>query len=217
MKYSTILISLLSLLNIGLIKCEDKYIITKMIVPHKVYFATYGDEKRVVKILKDKMEGELMKPNGKQSKFVAKVLYNDKCSNLDIKIEIAGMIWNDAIDGMICLIIPFYEGGDLLVYAKENPDVVTQFTGIWIEQILMGLSTLHENNVLHNDIKELNIFVTKDKDVVIGDLDGGEVGVDGKGKGTTFTPAYVSPERAKVIMKREHAKIEHIDTDIGYA
>eukprot|EP00919_Chromeraceae_sp_WS-2016_P032093 GHVR01075564.1.p1 GENE.GHVR01075564.1~~GHVR01075564.1.p1 ORF type:complete len:406 (+),score=73.33 GHVR01075564.1:87-1304(+) len=216
MKYSTIVMFLFSLLNIILIKCKDKYILDQLLCVD-VYGASYGDERRVIKLVQYKREGELMQPNGVKSKFVAEVLYNDRCTNLDIEIDSSLKLHLTHLDIYICLIIPFYEGGDLYSYAEKNPHVFAQFTGRWIEQILMGLSTLHENNVLHNDIKEHNIFVTKDKDVVIGDLGGGEVGVDGKGKGTLFTSEYVSPERAKVIMKREFTFSEGLPKPhIGY-
>eukprot|EP00919_Chromeraceae_sp_WS-2016_P032097 GHVR01075568.1.p1 GENE.GHVR01075568.1~~GHVR01075568.1.p1 ORF type:complete len:354 (+),score=59.46 GHVR01075568.1:100-1161(+) len=214
MKYSSIAINLISLLNIGLIKCDDTiYKIYQEILEGKVYAATHGDVKRIVKVAKDTREGELT--SMARSKFIVEVFYNDRCSNL--KFEFKGDSFpdrrityiNEIMSTSICLVIPYYAGGDMHSFAEaptNNTLILNKLAGMWIEQMLMGVSLLHENNVLHNDIKELNIFVTKDKDIVIGDLGGGEVSVNGAGNGGkefTYTPTHVSPERAHNILEQD--------------
>ena len=47
-----------------------------------------------------------------------------------------------------------------------NEDIIWEFS----YQCLKGLEYLHNNNIIHRDIKLLNIFLTKDKVIKIGDL-----------------------------------------------
>ena len=62
-------------------------------------------------------------------------------------------------------------------------------------QTCIGLQYLHTRKILHRDIKTINLFLTKDERVKIGDL-----GVAKTMKGINFantlvgTPYYLSPE-----------------------
>ena len=62
----------------------------------------------------------------------------------------------------------------------------------WIAQLLCGLHHVHQNNVIHRDIKSQNIFLKSEGDILIGDF-----GVSKKDNiAATFigSPYYVSPE-----------------------
>ena len=60
----------------------------------------------------------------------------------------------------------------------------------------VGLEYLHKNKVLHRDIKTLNMFLSKDEDIRIGDLGVAKVLEDTTNFAHTMvgTPYYLSPE-----------------------
>ena len=60
----------------------------------------------------------------------------------------------------------------------------------------IGLEYLHKNKVLHRDIKTLNMFLSKDEDIRIGDLGVAKVLEDTTNFAHTMvgTPYYLSPE-----------------------
>ena len=55
---------------------------------------------------------------------------------------------------------------------------------------------MHENNIIHRDIKALNVFLTKDRKVKLGDLGVSKIfNSDTAMQGTRVgTPLYLSPE-----------------------
>ena len=54
---------------------------------------------------------------------------------------------------------------------KQNNKLFTE-NFVWkvFIQICLGVHYLHSQNVLHRDLKTLNIFLTKDKEAKIGDF-----------------------------------------------
>ena len=78
---------------------------------------------------------------------------------------------------------------------KANKKIIDQNT-IWqiAFQTLQGLSTLHEMNILHRDIKCANIFLNKDKtQVKLADMNVSIVTANGMARTQTGTPYYASP------------------------
>ena len=67
---------------------------------------------------------------------------------------------------------------------------------IWnvLIQSLKGLHCLHLNNVFHRDLKSANIFLTKNGDIKIGDLNVSKIAKKGLLYTQTGTPYYASPE-----------------------
>merc|ERR1719401_2755236 len=69
----------------------------------------------------------------------------------------------------------------------------------WFTQMTLGLKYLHKQQIIHRDMKPHNVFLTKDKDLRIGDfgisktLGGRSVVVEQ----TIGTPFYLSPEICK--------------------
>lgn len=62
-------------------------------------------------------------------------------------------------------------------------------------QVLKGLETLHNNKILHRDIKSANIFMAKDhKSIKLGDMNVSTVSNNGMARTQTGTPYYASPE-----------------------
>lgn len=67
---------------------------------------------------------------------------------------------------------------------------------IWsyLIQILTGLKSLHEKNIMHRDLKSANLFLTKDKKIKLGDLNVSKLIKKGMNHTQTGTPYYASPE-----------------------
>ncbi len=71
------------------------------------------------------------------------------------------------------------------------------FKFVWVNNIFYsGLAYIHKKNILHRDLKTLNIFLTKDENVRIGDLGVAKVLSSQTQFAKTFvgTPYYLSPE-----------------------
>lgn len=82
-----------------------------------------------------------------------------------------------SLDRQICLVSPWMQGGDLTEYLKGHPEahrlpLVSQFSGaesltdelLKVNDVAQGLLYLHENNVIHGDLKGVSerhfIFIT---------------------------------------------------------
>ena len=103
------------------------------------------------------------------------------------------------IDGNLNIVMEFCNGGDLSEFIEEKKktgrllkeDLILE---IFIK-ILIGLTYLHNKNILHRDLKTPNIFLTNGLQIKIGDL-----GVAKVLSHTSFaktligTPYYLSPE-----------------------
>ena len=73
-------------------------------------------------------------------------------------------------------------------YFKENT--------IWtfFIQMLIGLKTLHEHNIMHRDLKSANIFLMKNGIIKLGDLNVAKILKNELLYSQTGTPYYASPE-----------------------
>lgn len=102
---------------------------------------------------------------------------------------------------------PYAEGGTLenrlRRFASLRELVTPQRAATWASQLTSGLAHIHEQGVLHRDVKTANIFVTASNDLIIGDFGVSKVGilaestsaVDFEHDGTCIgTPYYLSPE-----------------------
>ena len=101
---------------------------------------------------------------------------------------------------IICLILELCENGDLNDKIKEKKQKNEIFTEKeilhYFYEILQGLYYLHKNRVLHRDLKTLNIFLTKDNHIKIGDFGVSKKLINNNIYAYTFvgTPYYLSPE-----------------------
>jgi len=91
----------------------------------------------------------------------------------------------------------YADGGDLAGLIKNKKEKFQKFTEnfIWkvAYDILNGLKTLHDSNIIHRDIKPANIFFVSGV-AKLGDLNVSKV-LEGKYASTqTGTPYYTSPE-----------------------
>ena len=103
---------------------------------------------------------------------------------------------------ILYIIMEYAELGDLYSLIKHYKKHSKFFSEIDLWkisfEILSGLDYLHSHNIIHRDIKCLNLFITKDHHIKIGDL-----GVSAFTSGLDLhytrvgTPLYISPELVK--------------------
>ncbi|KAJ7810758.1 kinase-like domain-containing protein [Mycena olivaceomarginata] len=73
------------------------------------------------------------------------------------------------LDNRLCLISPWMENGNIVEFLdKERPDTDRRLS--LILDVALGLQYLHENNVVHGDLKGLNILVTPSGGACISDF-----------------------------------------------
>jgi serine/threonine protein kinase len=101
----------------------------------------------------------------------------------------------------LCIVMELCEGGDMAQYlAKKTPgkqflpeDLVLD----WFLQVCLAIQYMHEQKIMHRDIKSQNVFLTKDNRVKLGDFGIAKVlaGTNQMAKTVIGTPYYMSPEQ----------------------
>jgi len=93
------------------------------------------------------------------------------------------------------ILMEYCENGDLSQYLKKQPQLSEEVIWKFLIQISLGLQHLHQSHVMHRDLKALNLFLTKDLNVRIGDL-GIAKAMKGDDLAMTMvgTPYYLAPE-----------------------
>ena len=61
-------------------------------------------------------------------------------------------------------------------------------------QLALGIKSLHDNNIIHRDLKAANIFLMQNKTYKIGDLNISKVMKKQLTRTVIGTPYYLSPE-----------------------
>ena len=96
------------------------------------------------------------------------------------------------------IVMEYAEEGDIENKVKENLKRRLRFKEDtiweWVIQILEGLKYLHDNKIMHRDLKCANIFLTKNGILKLGDLNVSIIAKMGMAKTQTGTPYYCSPE-----------------------
>jgi NIMA (never in mitosis gene a)-related kinase len=98
----------------------------------------------------------------------------------------------------LIIIMELASGGDLdakISQAKKLKSFVKE-DKIWhiIRHLINGLCYLHEQKVVHRDIKCANVFVSNDGGVKLGDLNVSKIAKHGNMRTQTGTPYYCPPE-----------------------
>lgn len=104
----------------------------------------------------------------------------------------------DEISNSLCVIMEYANGGDIQKKISEKIANKTLFNepDVWkvFLQMVKGLKTLHDMQILHRDLKCANIFLTNTGDIKLGDLNVSKVAKKGLVYTQTGTPYYASPE-----------------------
>lgn len=96
------------------------------------------------------------------------------------------------------IVMEYCEHGDLAQLLRRQMGRPLKEKTIWkfFLQICLGLEYLHSKKILHRDVKTLNMFLTKDDSIRIGDLGVAKVLTHTANFARTMvgTPYYLSPE-----------------------
>jgi len=101
-------------------------------------------------------------------------------------------------DRKINIVMELCENGDLGLHLKQQKGRNLSEQRIWkfFIEMCLGIQYLHTNRILHRDIKTINMFLTKNDNIKIGDLGvARELNQTANMAHTVVgTPYYLSPE-----------------------
>jgi hypothetical protein len=107
--------------------------------------------------------------------------------------------WGETDCGEFWLMTDFCERGDLQrILLEMRASFNEGMFWDWITQIMRGLNEMHQHNMLHRDLKLLNVFMNSDGTLIIGDF--GLAKVNNNLQGITLSGAklgtvgYIPPE-----------------------
>ena len=104
----------------------------------------------------------------------------------------------DEKDNTLCIVMEFADRGDLYqkIVQHKKSAMLFEESDIWriFIQLVKGLKSLHDLQILHRDLKSANVFLFKNGSAKLGDLNVSKVAKRGLGYTQTGTPYYASPE-----------------------
>eukprot|EP01006_Ploeotia_vitrea_P031995 TRINITY_DN64269_c0_g1_i1.p1 TRINITY_DN64269_c0_g1~~TRINITY_DN64269_c0_g1_i1.p1 ORF type:complete len:889 (-),score=108.46 TRINITY_DN64269_c0_g1_i1:398-3064(-) len=113
-------------------------------------------------------------------------------------------------DLYVCLVMELCEHGDLSEKIREMKRKHMKFDERriikWMIQMCSALHYIHENDILHRDLKPTNVFFTAKDDIKIGDF-GLSTAISANGRRTIVgTPYYFSPEL--MLQQKYNSKVD---------
>jgi serine/threonine protein kinase len=98
-------------------------------------------------------------------------------------------------NGNIYLVTEYWEKGDISEYMSKAKSLTNAKIWKFVIEIVLGLKYLHENNIVHWDLKPQNIFVSSENKIKIGDFSSAMVCKDNHHYSlNNGTPCYIAPE-----------------------
>lgn len=94
----------------------------------------------------------------------------------------------------LSIVMEYVENGSLLRIVKKFGRLPENLAAVYISQVLEGLKFLHDQGVVHRDIKCANILVTKTGDIKIADFGIASKLNDQSGVDVMGTPYWMAPE-----------------------
>ncbi|CAM9906574.1 unnamed protein product [Ectocarpus sp. 13 AM-2016] len=100
--------------------------------------------------------------------------------------------------GLLCIVMDYADGGDLGDYIKKRNGRLLDEELIfdWFVQMSSALRYIHERNILHRDLKPINVFLTGSGMIKLGDFGIAKVLECTADMASTRcgTPVYMAPE-----------------------
>jgi NIMA (never in mitosis gene a)-related kinase len=104
----------------------------------------------------------------------------------------------DETSSSLCLVMEYADNGDVFqkICNYQKRETYIKEKKIWYVfiQIVRGLKALHDRKILHRDMKSANIFLYRDMQAKLGDLNVSKIVKKGLSYTQTGTPYYASPE-----------------------
>ncbi|GBG24800.1 Protein kinase, putative [Hondaea fermentalgiana] len=107
-------------------------------------------------------------------------------------VRIQGVFMQDAHQG--CTLMPFYSGGDLATWIRNNPHADLATCRRIAIGLLSGLHDLHSQGYVHCDVKPENVFLAPGLSPVLGDFDGVQMHNVTMTQPMQATIKYMAPE-----------------------
>ncbi|KAM9317639.1 LOW QUALITY PROTEIN: serine/threonine-protein kinase Nek3 [Pholidichthys leucotaenia] len=101
-------------------------------------------------------------------------------------------------DDLLCIVMEYCSGGDLLrrIQQQKNAHFCVDNVLKWFAQMCAGAKHIHDQRVLHRDLKSKNIFLTDNGTIKLGDFGSACILNSSNAFARTYvgTPYYVAPE-----------------------
>ncbi|KAF9257428.1 kinase-like protein, partial [Marasmius fiardii PR-910] len=116
-----------------------------------------------------------------------------------------GMYYLDKAHTKICLVSPWMEQGNLHDYLENKPrEQVDHYSLVY--DVASGLSYLHKNNIVHGDLKGVNVLITPEERACIGDFGLSRVA-------DTFARGFTSSKKTHISGTLRWLSPEILDSD----
>ena len=178
----------------------NRLVVNNYIILHSLGKGSYGEVRLSRK--KDSNELYAVKIVNKRKNASNALTYND-----DIKTEVAIMkklkhencvslyeVMDDPKVKKLYLVMEYMQGGDLMQIMGGKAMKEQDIWDITV-QLIRGIRYLHQNNIIHGDLKPQNLLVSSNGTIKIGDFGLSKMIEENQmQKECVGTPAFVSPE-----------------------